>query len=134
MLPHQNLIYLHSPSVHENCAKLGAEMKNSDLNHPKEPYMVHYPPYVVPKIIRVITLKLLGYRIHATSSKFQYSCIAFQCLKIALSWGAEMKNSDPNHPKALFRVYYPPHLVPKTMGVITLKLLASPGYALKLPI
>jgi len=47
--------------VHENCAKLGAEMKTSDPNHPKEPYTVHYPPYVEPKIIRVITLKLLGY-------------------------------------------------------------------------
>src|SRR6218665_3789930 len=55
------LYNLHSPSVHENCAKLGTEMKNSDPNHPKEPYMVHYPPYLVPKIIRDITLKLLGY-------------------------------------------------------------------------
>jgi len=48
--------------------------------------------------------------------------------------GAEMKNPDPNHPKALFRVYYPPYLVPKTVGGITLKLLASPGYPFKLPI
>jgi len=27
-----------------------------------------------------------------------------------------MKNSDPNHPKALYMVYYPAHLVPKTVG------------------
>jgi len=34
-----------------------------------------------------------------------------------------MKDSDPNHPKAPFRVYYPPYVVPKTVGGITLKLL-----------
>jgi len=39
--------------------------------------------------------------------------------------GAEMKNSDPNHPKALYTVYYPPHVLPKMMGSVSLKLLAS---------
>jgi len=47
--------------MREHRAKLGAEMKNSDANPHKEPYMVHYPRYVLPKVIRVITLKLLGY-------------------------------------------------------------------------
>ena len=37
-----------------------------------------------------------------------------------------MKNSDPNHPKALYRVYYPFNLVPKTIGGIALKLLGYP--------
>ena len=37
-----------------------------------------------------------------------------------------MKNSDPNHPKSFYRVYYPPHVVPETVGGITLKLLGNP--------
>src|SRR6218665_29486 len=47
-------------------------------------------------------------------------------MKIALSWWAETKNSDPNHPKALYRVYYPPYVIPKTVGCLTLKLLGYP--------
>ena len=38
---------------------------------------------------------------------------------------AEIKNSDPSHPKALYTVYYPPHVSPKMMGSMSLKLLAS---------
>jgi len=47
-----------------------------------------------------------------------------------------MKNSNPNHSKAPFMVYYPPYvgLVPKTVGGVTLKLLGSPWYPFKLPI
>jgi len=37
-----------------------------------------------------------------------------------------MKNPDSNHPKALYRVYYPPNVVPKIVGSIMFKLLASP--------
>ena len=37
-----------------------------------------------------------------------------------------MKNSDPNHPKALYRVYYAPYVVPKTVDDIALKLLGYP--------
>ena len=41
-----------------------------------------------------------------------------------MSWGvAEMKNSDPNHPKALLRVYY---VVSKTVDGIALRLLGYP--------
>ena len=36
-----------------------------------------------------------------------------------------MKDSDPSHPKVLYTVYYPPHVLPKMMGSISLKLLAS---------
>jgi len=40
---------------------LGAELKNSDLNHQKSLYMVCYQPYVVSKTVGSITLKLLAY-------------------------------------------------------------------------
>ena len=43
-----------------------------------------------------------------------------------------MKNSDPNHPKALFRVYYTPYVIPKTVGGVTLKLLGYPCYLIKI--
>jgi len=43
-----------------------------------------------------------------------------------------MKNSDPNHPKVLYRVYYPPYVIPKTVGGITLKLLGYPCYLIKI--
>ena len=103
---------------------LEPEMKNSDPNQPKALDRIYYPPYLVPKTVGGITLKLLGYPRHLF--KIQHNCIVFQCLKIALSWGAEMKNSDPNHPKALYRVYYPPSVVPKMIRVITPKLLGYP--------
>jgi len=31
-----------------------------------------------------------------------------------------MKNSDPSHPKSLYTVYYPPHVLLKMMGSISL--------------
>ena len=60
MTPLQNRTYLHCLSIHENRAKLGAEMKNSDPNHPKAPFMVYYPPFVVPKAVGGMTFKLLS--------------------------------------------------------------------------
>src|SRR6218665_2497722 len=99
-------------------------MKNSDPNHPKVLYRVYYPPYVIPKTVGGVTLKLLGYPCYLI--KIQYNCIVLQCMKIALRWGAEMKNSDPNHPKVLYRVYYPPYVIHKRVGGITIKLLGYP--------
>ena len=45
-----------------------------------------------------------------------------------------MKNSDPNHPQALYRVYYPPYIyvVPRTIGGVTRKSLACPLYLFEL--
>src|SRR6218665_2725273 len=42
-----------------------------------------------------------------------------------------MKDSDPNHRKAIFRVYYPPHLLPKIFGCIAFKSLGTPSYLIK---
>jgi len=61
-----------------------------------------------------------------------YNYIAFQCFTFALSWGAKMKNSDPSHPKCLYRVYYPPHVVPITFVGVTRKSLACPYCLFKL--
>jgi len=47
-------------------------------------------------------------------------------MKFPRDWGAEIKNSDPNHQNAFFRVYYPPQLLPKMMGSITFKSLGTP--------
>src|SRR6218665_3653934 len=43
-----------------------------------------------------------------------------------------MKNSDPNYLQALYRVYYPPYVVPKTIGGVRRKSLACPLYLFKL--
>jgi len=37
-----------------------------------------------------------------------------------------MKNSDPNHPQALYRVYCQPYGVPRTFGGVARKSLAWP--------
>jgi len=39
--------------------------------------------------------------------------------------GADMKTSDPNHPKSLYMVYNPAHGLHKMMGSISLKFLVS---------
>ena len=112
--------------MHETAQRLGAEIKNSDPNHQKSLYRVCYQPYVVPKTIGSITLKLLAYPWYLLKPPYE-------CKIIALSWGAEMKNSDSNHPKALYRVYYPPYVVPKTVGRIMFTLLTSPWCPSKFP-
>src|SRR6218665_340538 len=39
---------------------------------------------------------------------------------VSSTWGrVEIKNSDPKHQYALYRVYYPTHLLPKIIGCIT---------------
>src|SRR6218665_632615 len=42
--------------------------------------------------------------------------------------GAEEKDSDLNHSKALYILYYQPHILPKRMGSIPFKLLSSHSY------
>jgi len=41
-------------------------------------------------------------------------------------WGAEMKNSDPNHPKALSWVNYQTHLLAKLIDSIAFKSVGTP--------
>src|SRR6218665_31599 len=105
-------------------------MKTSDKNYPQALYRVYYPPYVVPREIGGVTRKSLACR--PTSSNLHYNCIAFQCLRFALSWGAKMKTSDKNHPQALYRVYYSPYVVPRTIGSATRKSLTCPSHLFKL--
>src|SRR6218665_1183333 len=109
---------------------LGAKMKTSDQNHPHALYRVYYPPYVVPRRIGAVTRKSLA--CPSTSSNLHYNSIAFQCLRFALSWGAKLKTSDPNHPQALYRVYYSLYVIPISIGGVTRKSLACPYCLFKL--
>src|SRR6218665_1833554 len=99
-------------------------MKNSDPNHPKAIVRVYYPPHLLPKIIGCIAFKSLGTR--HTSSNFTYNCTVLKKLKFPRVWGAEMKNSDPNHPKALSWVNYLSHRLAKLIDSIAFKSIGTP--------
>src|SRR6218665_1354233 len=119
-----HIIALHCTSKDEVSSTLGAEIKNSDPNHPYALYRVYWPTHLLPKIIGCITFKLLGTPWYLIKLHIQlHSALTDE---ISSSLGAEMKNSDPTHPKALLRVYYPPRLLPKIIGCITFKSLGSP--------
>src|SRR6218665_1662170 len=94
-------------------------MKNSDPNHLQSLYKVHYPPYVIPRTIGGVTRKSLACPSHLFKLALYFHCIPMleNCSKL----GDKMKNSDPNHPQALYRVYYPPYIVPRTIGRVTRK-------------
>src|SRR6218665_2258413 len=104
-------------------------MKNSDPNHPKAIFRVYYPPHLLPKIIGCIAFKSLGTPSYLIKFHILLHCTSK--LKFPRHWGAEIKTSDPNHPKALLRVYYPPRLLPKIIGCITFKSLGTPLYLIK---
>src|SRR6218665_951498 len=128
-----HIIALHCPSKDEVSSTLGAEIKNSDPNHPKALLRVYYPSRLLPKIIGCLTFKSLW----TPSYLIKIHIIALHCTskdEVPSTLGAEIKNSDPNHPKALLRVYYPPRLLPKIIGCITFKLLGTPWYLIKLHI
>jgi len=52
-------------------------------------------------------------------------------MKFPRVWGAEMKDSDPNHPKALSWLNYLPHRLAKMIDSIALKSLGTPWYLIK---
>src|SRR6218665_2701726 len=82
----------------------GAEMKDSDPNHSKAIFRVYYPPHLLPKIFGCIAFKSLGTPSYLIKSHI--IALYFESW-VSSTWGrAEKKNSDPNPPKALFRVYY----------------------------
>src|SRR6218665_3997078 len=105
-------------------------MKNSDPNYLQALYRVYYPPYVVPKTIGGVRRKSLACPLYLFKLALIFHC--HQCLRIALSWGDKMKNPDPIHLQALYRVYYPPYVVPRTIGGVTRKSLACALYLFKL--
>jgi len=55
----------------------------------------------------------------------------FQSIKDAQGSVAKMKNSEANHPKALYTVCYPSYVVNKPIGSKTFKSLASACYLLQ---
>src|SRR6218665_2575459 len=103
----------------------GAEMKDSDPNHPKAIFRVYYPPHLLPKIFGCIAFKSLGTPSYLI--KISHIIALYFESWVSSTWGrVEIKNSDPNHPYALYRVYYPTHLLPKIIGCITFKSLGTP--------
>src|SRR6218665_3362674 len=98
----------------------GAEMKDSDPNHPKARSSVNYLPHRLAKLIDSIAFKSIGTQISHIIALYFESWVSS-------TWGrVEIKNSDRNHPCALYRVYYPTHLLPKIIGCITFKSLGTP--------
>src|SRR6218665_2893167 len=106
-----------------------AEMKDSDPNHPKAIVRVYYPPHLLPKIIGCIAFKSLGTPSYLIKFHIKLHCTSKG--EVSSSLGAEIKDSDPNHPNAIVRVYYPPHLLPKIIGCIAFKSLGTPPYLIK---
>src|SRR6218665_3136337 len=104
----------------------GAEMKDSNPNHPKTIFRVYYPPHLLPKIFGCIAFKSLGTPSYLIKFNFTYNCTVLQKLKFPRVWGAEMKNSDPNHPKVLSWVNYPPHRLAKVIDSIAFKSIGTP--------
>src|SRR6218665_4172266 len=79
----------------------------------------------------VFFIKRILYCIHEASHIIaQY----FKSCNFLELGGAEEKDSDLNHSKALYILYYQPHLLPKLMGSIPFKLLSSHSYPPKLRI
>src|SRR6218665_1360946 len=111
----------------------GPEMKNSDHNHPKPLSWVNYLPHLLANLIDSMAFKSVRHSV----IPHQISHIIALYLEswVSSTWGRdEIKNSDPNHPYALYRVYYPTHLLPKIIGCITFKSLGTPSYLIKLHI
>src|SRR6218665_3115859 len=92
------------------------EMKNSDPKHPKALSWVNYLPHLLAKLNDSIAFKLIGTPSYLIKFHKQLHCTSKAAVSSTLG-GAEIKNSDPNHPKALYRVYYPTHLLPKNHGL-----------------
>src|SRR6218665_4130422 len=82
-----------------------AEIKNSYPNNRNALLREYCAPHLLPKSIGCITFHSLGTLCYL----IKLHIIALHCTskaEVSSTLGAEVKNSDPNHPKALFRVYY----------------------------
>src|SRR6218665_2164401 len=102
----------------------GAEMKDSDPNHPKAIFRVYYPPHLLPKSFGCIAFKSLGTPSYLITFHIKLHCTSKA--EDSSSLGAEMKNSDPNHPKALSWVNYLPHRLAKLIDSIAFKSIGTP--------
>src|SRR6218665_1839655 len=108
----------------------GAEMKNSDPNHPKPLSWVNYLPHLLANLIDSMAFKSVRHSV-ITHQISHIIALYFESLVSSTWGGAEIKNSDPNHSYALYRVYYTTHLLRKIIGCITFNSSGTPSYLIK---